>query len=1485
MASHYHGGPVVHGHSLKDPYPDAILAVTEATPASAASQAYLDEPLLLWISLRPWGPLRGPQGVATPPAGWGNAGWDLPRQHSLQRALFSPASLGNLLSKGRLCSRGLHAALHDGCSTNSASSHGTFVAAAAREALQLCHIFPFNHLESTLLQWWEAQGLFDPIAPPQNMSATAPAPAAGHGSSFCMAPPNLTGTLHAGHILSCTLQDALFRFERQKSISSLRTTPQTPQQHKQQRDCRPYWVPGVDHAGIGLQMLLERHFNKRHKSECERQLLLLHRWVRFCKGAIQRQQRLMGAGCWWKASCSTLDAHAVSQTRSAFILLHDMGLIRRQPIPLQVAKRRRGDGGSPIVIPNDLIELKDTLSEAPQHEQQGTAGGVETQGDEEEALVASLLRSGKWAGGLFVEMPLVSCQSAANPSNRDSKNIISKGEKSVEGLLVPVGSVRELMQITALVVDDAETFRTVHSRKALVPLVKRTVPVLLQERGDWRHPHAAAASKILARRACSGDRSTSGDMCGNTKGSSAADGSGNSKTKKRLKPAFAAFQWIETPGDPQLPPCVTAAIDGASSRKDAALQQGCLQPEADQQLEQKQQEDDAREKALLTVLLLAEKHPVHLSKQQPGHLVASLTKQQTETRAKEQWILAADRLAPDVDSPVRSHGMSASSTSGAFVKLTGMEVVPPRYGSELLEQLQAGRSWCISRQGWWGIPVPAYLVLQQSQVMKLPKSPRGNISDASGERESHSLERELVLQAFQRRIGGNLQAERQEQHEPLERTVPEMPRQHSGGSCRPPRVDAPSPSCSCRSPAAGTDPHAEGLTFTVAALDEESARRKAVDLIQKQQQACHQRHPLRPPELKLQADTDVLDTWFSSALWPLTSFAHAEELLQPPLSETAQQLLYRQAPSLSGRSPQQQQVQEQQPPTDEPESHGEGMQSDSPPRQVVPPQEQQPAEALRPPSQKRQQRQHEETQGEGLLSCFPAPRMYPYTCLVTGHDILPFWVARQLLLCVALCGALPFSRILIHPLLTDAGGRKLSKSRGNAPKGQLDQWLKKYGADAVRLSLLACCGASRMAFIEERKVQRSARGLIKLWNGARLLLHMREKLHRCSRCTATASSVNLCAPSSEFLSVAQRCALSSCSRMCEEVYMHLEGCNVAAAAARLWEFWESELAEGILPAAQVETELADQICKRRHLHPRNKRQHQERHPDDSTTLQGRLWPHILGWIFRDMLRALHPFAPFISEALSLALFCDFFPSGTARWNERSLARGQHDGTSSNHQADPWDCKDANAEAAFSVIKAAVSCIRRALQEGSNKSVQQPSRQERDSEAGSTAAAAASTTPNSEAEEALRGCSLSLHCSDETISHSLEASIPLMAGLCGIPPECLTVELSNRKEQKPSFLSRVLLLPEIGGSKCRAVTLGVSLSFRGRAASFGGSTSEAPVAHPIRHRLSLQRKLEDLQRRMQGPHFDTRAPQAIKEKLRARLEELQQALGTMRPSRT
>ena len=158
-----------------------------------------------------------------------------------------------------------------------------------------------EQIERDLYANWETSGYFEPT---------------GNGSPYCILipPPNVTGTLHMGHAFNQTLMDTLIRYRRMRGDRTL-------------------WQMGTDHAGIATQMLVERQLategKTRHELGREAFIERVWDWKKESGDTISRQIRRMGSSLDWSRDRFTMDDGYAKAVQTAFIKLHDDGLIYR----------------------------------------------------------------------------------------------------------------------------------------------------------------------------------------------------------------------------------------------------------------------------------------------------------------------------------------------------------------------------------------------------------------------------------------------------------------------------------------------------------------------------------------------------------------------------------------------------------------------------------------------------------------------------------------------------------------------------------------------------------------------------------------------------------------------------------------------------------------------------------------------------------------------------------------------------------------------------------------------------------------------------------------------------------------------------------------------------------------------------------------------------------------------------------------------------
>jgi valyl-tRNA synthetase len=218
---------------------------------------------------------------------------------------------------------------------------------------------------------------------------------------------------------------------------------------------------------------------------------------------------------------------------------------------------------------------------------------------------------------------------------------------------------------------------------------------------------------------------------------------------------------------------------------------------------------------------------------------------------------------------------------------------------------------------------------------------------------------------------------------------------------------------------------------------------------------------------------------------------------------------------------------------------------------------------------------------------------YPTSVLVTGFDILFFWVARMMMMGLHFMQDVPFRDVYVHALVRDEEGQKMSKSKGNV----IDplQVIERFGTDAFRFTLAAFAAQGRDIKMSDRRVEGYRHFINKLWNAARFALMHLERPY------AT--------PAPEALALADRWVLSRLSRVTAEMSQALDAYRFNDAAAVVYNFVWHEVCDWYLEAIKP-------------------------------ALHGKLTPEaregslaVLWRVLHDVLVLLHPFIPFVTEEI------------------------------------------------------------------------------------------------------------------------------------------------------------------------------------------------------------------------------------------------------------
>ncbi len=221
---------------------------------------------------------------------------------------------------------------------------------------------------------------------------------------------------------------------------------------------------------------------------------------------------------------------------------------------------------------------------------------------------------------------------------------------------------------------------------------------------------------------------------------------------------------------------------------------------------------------------------------------------------------------------------------------------------------------------------------------------------------------------------------------------------------------------------------------------------------------------------------------------------------------------------------------------------------------------------------------------------------YPTSTLVTGYDIIFFWVARMIFSAVEHTGKAPFDTVLIHGLVRDAQGRKMSKSLGNGVDPM--EVIEEFGADALRLTLITGNSPGNDLRYSAEKITASRNFANKLWNAARfVLMNLSDEL--------TAVSLP------ETLLAEDKWVLSKYNTLVREVTQNLEKFELGIAVQKLYDFIWDILCDWYIELVKVRLNAGGE-----------------------TSLNAQ---KVLVYVMSNALKLLHPFMPFITEEIWQAL--------------------------------------------------------------------------------------------------------------------------------------------------------------------------------------------------------------------------------------------------------
>ncbi len=228
-------------------------------------------------------------------------------------------------------------------------------------------------------------------------------------------------------------------------------------------------------------------------------------------------------------------------------------------------------------------------------------------------------------------------------------------------------------------------------------------------------------------------------------------------------------------------------------------------------------------------------------------------------------------------------------------------------------------------------------------------------------------------------------------------------------------------------------------------------------------------------------------------------------------------------------------------------------------------------------------------------------RYYPTSTLVTGYDIITFWVSRMIFSGIEHTGKKPFSTVLIHGLVRDAQGRKMSKSLGNG----IDplKIIESYGADALRFALATGNAPGNDMRFSDEKIEAARNFANKLWNASRfVLMNLTED-------DGTLLGIDF---SDANLAVEDKWIISEYNRLIKTVTDNIDNFEIGVALSEIYSFTWDKLCDWYIEMVKsriFESGTESALCAKR----------------------------VLVYVLTGVLKLLHPYMPFITEEIYQAL--------------------------------------------------------------------------------------------------------------------------------------------------------------------------------------------------------------------------------------------------------